>query len=703
MTNHLFVLQPRVIVTGQVAATFVDEYPLSDVPTNDVVVNDEILTFDQIVKAGQTVIFGSTPGGDDKGRQRIRRVFDDSVLLIGLSSEGTRDGEVDLEIGDYFEIWDDYRIWSKVQRFYKQDVLPFSTIYKDADEIFASHGTGLEFYPKANSGPARAGFIDSITGLLTVEFPGPEGVPSYSMPAGVGIATYDWNVQDGTITVGTSASSEITATFPAGFRWISLTVTDTNGFSHTMRTPVLADDPNDSLCVSVWQVDSWDSEQKGQRLSFKIFSSLPRSAYPDGTLVLMFDDANVDHYCNFYGWHHTDRANLEFVKTGALKDTILECVDGAGKLDTLPGQSQIIASKEVPATWPEMYHPTMYLMIDFILRWHSTALDILDFIKPFFEANYAFISRESQADSLWSQVQEQARSIVPDHMITCNREGQLRMERDPFHEHPSLRTSTVQATLTGKISRIAIPHERPPRVHWIKAGAVVEGWAPIETEIEVEYTIRPDGEVAAGVTTIPVLPLPTDIPDGAMLDYKSLGIYFIEVTADAIEGATSIDVVTTTEILFPWDHLLYTATEDGPSYIPTQFCVSPGVVHGQGVSDLTINNKITQSDATLRSCIANMYERLNSEYDIIDIDLIGNDDLGIDPAELTWIRLGAISSVNIPQRALPILSTNPRLLPLSVSRKFRYGKEGRLADISIRAEIETGTAMLAVSIDGSEF
>jgi hypothetical protein len=158
----------------------------------------------------------------------------------------------------------------------------------------------------------------------------------------------------------------------------------------------------------------------------------------------------------------------------------------------------------------------------------------------------------------------------------------------------------------------------------------------------------------------------------------------------------------TTEILFPWDHLIYTGEEPGPTYIPTRFCIAPGKVHGQGISELTINNKITQDDATLQSTIANTYERLNSEYGIFSIELAGKSDLGIDPAEMTWVQLGAFSSLYIPQRLLPIFSSNPRLLPLSISRRVDRSKTGDVWSITLRCEIETSTDLFAVIIDGSE-
>ena len=426
--SKLFLLSPTIVAHGQINDSWDETYPVYILPIKNVTGD-----LDAVVKPGMTVVFGSTPGGDDLGRQRIRRTFGSADLLIGRSSQGVHDGEVSVEPNDYFAIWDDHRAWAK-QQWIIPPVTPGddATIFKDADIVFGSSGAGTEFPPTANTGPAVAATIDSVTGLITVDF---DAGNSFSNPGGVGITDYLWDFGDGTVTVGDEDEETATVTFPAGFRYISLTVTDANGYTHTAYCPVLAEDPANSLCVDVFQVESESGSQTGKRLSFRILSDLPRSTYPDGTLVLYFDEpsggtdrSNV----KFQGWHHTDRASYEFGRTGQLRDTVLECLDVAGKLDTLPGQSQIVEHKETPARWTEMYRPGIYLFVDYLLRWHSTALEVADYLLPDVDVNYDFIVRESGADTILRQVTEQARAIVPDHIFTCNAQGQLQMKADPM-------------------------------------------------------------------------------------------------------------------------------------------------------------------------------------------------------------------------------------------------------------------------------
>ena len=773
MAQRFYIHAAAVLVSGQVNDSFDGVYPLADISVKSVTGD-----LDDSAHVGRTVIFGSAPGQDDLGRSYVRRVFGASDLLIGYSSKGTHDGEINIAVDSYWAILDDRRVWGKPQRFVTdEEGDPIVTIFKDYDLVFASHGQGLGFYPKANAGPARAGTIDPDTSVLTLDF---DASTSYSMPLGVGLTGYLWDVGDGTITVGTTADAQITATFPAGLRYISLTVTDANSYAHTMYVPVYARDPAADTCVAKWQVEGWMINQQGQNVSVSVMSELPRSTYPDGALTLIFNDDNgPDHHCDFTGWHHSDSASVEFVKTGTLRYTVLNCLDLIGKLATISGQSQLLEHHDVnhfltvaadaalgavlvvtdplpvaleigdvltdpllneitvqsnvaigatafgvdplpaalsisdvlvyaepPQNWTQMYRPSMYLLIDYILRWHSTALELADWSWPTLEFDLAFISRAAAATSIYEQVAAQCRAIEIDHNFGVNPAGQMLMRIDPQLQAAFSRTATVQATVSGHIRRLALLHERPPRYQWIRGGGVIEGWNTIATTVQVEYVVRPSAFADVSATTVSTLPLPTTIPNATVLYLRGLeGILlpWVTLAAEGAEGAESITVEALTETVDEWSELVYTASAAGPDIIGLAFCVAPGLVPGQGNQSLTVNGKLTQNVAGLASMIGRLFARLNSPWGILDIEIADSDDLGIVPADMTWVLLNALNPAHIPQRLLSLLQDGARLLPLEVSKSFSYSDKGTLMSVSLRVEVETvGIIAVTTRDDRSE-
>jgi hypothetical protein len=220
-TQRLFILSPTVVFAARVnQAEF--NYPLGQV-TFDTVTTGAYTA----VTEGLTVLFGSSAGADDKGRQRVRLNADTTTLYFGRSSQDIHDGGVDLDDNDYISVYGDaYRIWSKIP------AMDGSTIHKDHDLAFTDQTD--EIPPKANiSGGAVAATIGG-GGSITVDF---DGSDSYAAADGASLTTYLWAVTNGTITAG-QGTDAITATFGAGIHYVSLTVTDDNDKSHTMRLPV---------------------------------------------------------------------------------------------------------------------------------------------------------------------------------------------------------------------------------------------------------------------------------------------------------------------------------------------------------------------------------------------------------------------------------------------------------------------------------
>ncbi len=233
--GHLYLWKPDVVLAAQVdAATMTERTGGRFYPTDTwwlIKIKDTTVGSWANVEGGQTVLLGSTAGGRDYGVARvISRVADATLgLCIGVwAPPGRKWGELDVQTDLHLTVLDLRQVWAKLPH-----VLDDGSIRKDG---YLSYTVNTPPPPVANAGVAYAGDIDATTSLITVSF---DATGSYAVADGASITGYVWDVADGTITVGTSTSSTITATFPPGQRYVRLTVSDSNGKSASAWVPVV--------------------------------------------------------------------------------------------------------------------------------------------------------------------------------------------------------------------------------------------------------------------------------------------------------------------------------------------------------------------------------------------------------------------------------------------------------------------------------
>lgn len=458
--SHLFLLNPDVVFSAVVDMGTI-AYPI-----DSIAYDGETGTYSEI-RPGMTIAFGSAAGLSDQGRQRVRSLPGAGTIGIGRSSQGRHDGEITIANDSYVTILDEFKVWSKT---------PFITaagvIYKDSD-IAISDNTKKP-PPVSNCGPGFAGTIDEITGLITVQFTS----TSFATAAGATITNYLWSIDDGTLTAGSLTGSTATCTFPAGFRWVHLRVTDSNGKQHTSHCPVYARDPLADTSIRNFQITQHSIKQTGQNISFNIREDI--SVYPEGMLAMLWEGEAASpadrSMMAFIGYHHTNADNIAAQRTGILTDTTLNCVDVAGRLGQLSGYSQIIEHDSTPTKWTEFDSPNTDLYIHYLLHWHSTALDLADFQPSGTGSTYAFQILGSDETNLHEQVMEQCRKMIPDWTFTCNRRGQLAVKIDPMIQNAADRTATVQVTLYAfDYSDIQYTRQHWPTVSRIHSWAILTG------------------------------------------------------------------------------------------------------------------------------------------------------------------------------------------------------------------------------------
>jgi hypothetical protein len=469
--GYLFVLQPAVVVRAQVEfdATS-DVYPRGAIRYKNITEGSPT-----DVIPGMTVVVGTQPGYDDLGRTRVRGRMTNAKLEIAYASQGTHDGEVNLAQDAYLTVYDDFRIWSKVPRINDEGIA-----FKDF-KVKVQDNT-LNLPPVANGGPGWAGFADPDTLRATVTFPGDT---SWAVTEGETITDWFWDFGAGSFYAdGEELVSNPTVDFTLGFRWVHLTVTDSNGKEHTCHVPVYVSNPSghDDALIEIRDV-SRTLRAEGQELSFTLKNDMPLDRFTDGTLIMYWED-------EFYGNEKTslagvvDREHVKFIGWIAPEDltvvaeakqnvetTRITALDVNGRLSLSPGFPLIVVRHDTPTTWDELFDLDMTKYYHYLLHWHSTALELADFLPPAAGNDYVLKALSSSGESLYDQVDSRAQAIA--HRLVANTQGQLMVNPDPILIPEDDRTAVVIAELDeDDFSSITVRRNRHPRNHWLQSGAV---------------------------------------------------------------------------------------------------------------------------------------------------------------------------------------------------------------------------------------
>lgn len=397
-----------------------------------------------VIDDTEAEIFAS---GVSKGRVRVAiGGATSSVIQI----EEVSQGRIQIVVGDQIRV---YRSWRQRARL----VAASEDFERDGRVVYSNQNAVVK--PVANGGGARASFINSTTSVATFSFSAADSFAVDSDSGGT--LTYVWDVDDGTITVGTSTSSSITATFPAGKRWISLTVTDSsNSATDVVYIPVIAAEwtgVNAPLQVTIDGRSG--SVDDGWTFDFSPFDSAALSALPDGSMVIVwaFEDygstqasygSNVSGNSNikFVGYLRQDTSNSFYSSERRPQTVSFSAVSPLALLNETVGFAQVLEIASSPANWLEYRALTVKQAIIFLLRWCTTALNCHDFVATFQDFDYPsfFIQENVPA----AQIKELADAV--DAIFTCDKNGRYLAYRDLATADTTTRdAATTMFTLTA--------------------------------------------------------------------------------------------------------------------------------------------------------------------------------------------------------------------------------------------------------------
>lgn len=442
------------------------------------------------VEPGMMLDIGTAAGLADVGCVRIRKVPDGSYFYI--AETGANDFAIRPADNHYLTVRMDFPLVSVKPRFVSTrsgtNYVNSFIEYQDYDVSYSLQNYEVE--PVVNVTYQPAGMVDPGEDYRTVEF----DTELILMGIGAASATYDWDVIDGTITVGTSASQNITATFPASatFRWVKLTVTDDLGAVRIKRFPLWVHDA-DHMPITNFNVLR-DLTSAGRDMTLELYGpidSYDSSVLPRGALLCYWEVPEFngqtipETYRNYFlGWSKT-KLNLLRLHESRLR---LEILGPASWLNNFQGFVQTINDKSSPGKWHEMNTVSIDRTLHYLLRRYTTFLSLFNFHPSLHTAKAK--AESIKPGTIWAQIADLAKAISAS--VGCDSSGALWVRQHLSYLEVADRSSreTIVALHPQHwrhASGLEVTEETTPRYGLVKStgsafstdpSVPLESWAP---------------------------------------------------------------------------------------------------------------------------------------------------------------------------------------------------------------------------------
>lgn len=435
------------------------------------------------VVVGMTLWVGSTSGAYDEGMIRIKDI-DVGTNVITVAENDHIEWADDLYLtvpgeAGFFELW------AKYQRLVNEGEASFE-VFKDYDVDYTDQGDHLP--PKANAGPPVCAWINS-SGNADVDF---IGVYSYAYEVGETISTYAWDFSDGAVIsggvnqAGTEAAPNTVRFTSPGFRYISLTVTDSLGTSATVYVPVWIFEEGVEDPYKKVEVLSLENGGDGWTARLKIHQTNTASEeiihdFPDGALCVLFTRTEYGDVEIGVGGY-TDRENIEFV--GWLDEETLDFDYATGDvefnavstdkiLNQIPGFSFPLEDDDSPSSWLEIKDLNVDRALHFLFEYHTTVNTVCH-VERVGEMNSRTMSQQRfPKQSIFEQAND-ALLVDAQCRIMTDRQGILRSRRDPQYLSAADRASEVDVvcslTEVDWMNRVEETKRHRPKIGYVKLG-----------------------------------------------------------------------------------------------------------------------------------------------------------------------------------------------------------------------------------------
>ena len=417
------------------------------------------------IEAGMTMLVGTTPGGRELGKIRVRSATNTNITVSENSSINWP-AAVYLTVLRYFELWPVYpRIISNPSN--PEDVI----FFKDYDISYTNQNDILGAFPCAGShlaGWAGDNFYFTNTGTSHV----------------LGSAlTHDWAFEGATVTGSTSATpGNITWNTP-GHYVVRYRVTAANGsVDITYRYVSIYNRPSASSQnnpIAKWEIDtvSGSRDEAGYNTQIRVVEE--NLSINEGDVVVIFEE-------NWYGAEKislgSNTSNPDIFFVGHVlsnsisfdyqsKTSSFEVASITSLMRSMEGFSISVESKRNPNTWFELKNMNGKSAIYHYLRWHTTLLNLSDF--QFFGTDQNTQYFDSDRGSILDAIDNYMRSAL-EGKVVADLQGRVYAEvgawvtSNPTGSYPTI----MSITRRDWLGEPSIVERLSPPISFLERGGV---------------------------------------------------------------------------------------------------------------------------------------------------------------------------------------------------------------------------------------
>lgn len=356
------------------------------------------------VYAGMTVLISTSSSYATTTiyRGRVRTAPDATTFYINENS-------TNLETTYYVTVLNDYDVHERLERRTVAGVE-----YKDWDLTFQT-------LPPLITG-LQSAYVD-FSGAATVTWSFAPTVTATA--AGASISTYLWDVDDGTITVGSTSTQNITVQFPGAsvneHRWVRLTVTDDNGVSQYFVFEVYTVDRHETsptnIKLSTDQLSITATLDEGFNATVRAWDGFSSVLNRTRCVVATVDDygGDADPIVSNVAFVGRLRQDSSPTRGDAVYGVLQEAsftIEGLGtQAGHTNGPGLYLVTSAAAAAWGEITTMTVKRALVYLLAWHSTILNLTSLSFPADSDNYQWPEYVIQEASLLEWVTSVADDI----------------------------------------------------------------------------------------------------------------------------------------------------------------------------------------------------------------------------------------------------------------------------------------------------